>query len=188
MSISGENKLNYTHNKLVETSDRMSEITNHIEKANSLLDITTCQKLIKIDDIFDRLESIGQSVDNVKNEVINRATLRVDENSLVNISGDILWQIYNKMAEPYNDNIGIVVERTMEYIVVLCNEDAIFETENFEKYLREVVAADLFYIGYAVGVMHTFAAMGMLKRDNVKFFEKIMMLSEEKWNKIKKFL
>lgn len=84
MSISGENKLNYTHDKLVETSDRMSDITADIEKANSKLDNTINQKFMKIDDIFDRLERIGQSVDNVEKEVLN--SLRVNENRTVSVS------------------------------------------------------------------------------------------------------
>lgn len=187
MSISGENKLNYTHDKLVETSDRMSDITDSIEKANNLLDGTINQKLLRIDDMFDRLERIGQSVDNVEKEVLKR-TFREYIDNTVNISNDILWQIYNEMSKPYNDNIGIVVERAMEYLIVLCGEDAEFITENFEKYLRKVVDADLFYIGYAVGVLHAFAAMGIFKQENFEFFKERMMLSEEKWNKIKKFL
>lgn len=188
MSISGENKLNYTHDKLVETSDRMSEITGHIEKANSMLDGTINQKLTKIDDIFDKLESIGQSVDIVQKEVINRTTLRVEDNNIVNISSDILWQIYNSITGKYTI-YDIAAKAVMEYVIVCFDEGSRLLVDNMDMYVKSVIgSSDRYHIGYTFGVIMMFLNMGIIRKENIIYFKERMMLSEEKWNEIKKLL
>lgn len=186
MSISGENKLNYTHDKLVETSERMSGITDNIEQANSLLK-DTINQTTKIDDICDRLERIGQSVDKVEQAMLKR-TFQDSESSTVNISNDILWQIYNKMIGKQDDIVEKIIVETIEYAVVCRSENAMLTVDNLEKYLNSVSGADTFATGFAAGTLHAFVAMGILKENNIKFFKEKIALSDAKWNEIKMFL
>ena len=191
MSISGENKLNYTHDKLVETSDRMSDITADIEKANSKLDNTINQKFMKIDDIFDRLERIGQSVDNVEKEVLN--SLRVNENSTVSVSSDILWQAYDNMVKAQGTTFERAIKAAIEYTIVCLAENAGFEVENMVKYVKSVIGTsdigslDEYYEGYALGVVRVFVNIGITKIETIKYFKQKMDLPQEKRDEIRKF-
>lgn len=189
MSISGENKLNYTHDKLLETSEKMSDITADIEKANSLLNTTINQKLFKIDDIFNRLEQIGQSVDNVEKEVLNRA-LRVNEDSSVNISNDILWKVYNEIIAEQDGIVGKMVEKIMEYFIVACSENEEIDNDNLMKYVDFTVgdSVDLIPFGMAIGIFYVFITLGVTKGATVKYFKEKMALSEKRWNEIRKCL
>lgn len=185
MSISGENKLNYTHDKLVETSDRMSYITDNIEKANRSLDDTIKQKLVRIDDIFDRLEQIGQSVDNVEKEVFNRTTLRVNENSTVRVSSDILWQTYNGIIGEHADPFEKAIKAAMEYIIVYLADGNEFTVDHMLKYVESVIGTSgKFFEGYIVGVVSVFAVMGIEERENFKYFEERMKLPQAERDEI----
>lgn len=189
MSISGENKLNYTHDKLVETSDRMSEITGHIEKANSMLDSTINQKLVRIDDIFDRLEQIGQSVDNVEKEMFSRTTLRVNEHSAVSVSSDILWQVYKNITVRNSNSYCEAIESAIEYMVVNFVDDEDHIIDNMLKYVESVTGfSGKALEGYVVGVLRVFITMGIAEKKNIEYFEKRMELSQEKIDKIRRFL
>lgn len=186
MSISGENKLNYTHDKLVETSDKMSEITANIERANSEIN----QKILKIDDIFDRLERIGQSVDNVEKEVVNR-TLNIQENSTVDISDDTIWNVYNHMINVTDEDNMIVkiTKETMAYFLIYRSKDCTFDADKLDMYLKSVISdTETFSTGLAVGLICVFTAMGLARAKTLKYFEEKIALSEEKRNEIEKFL
>lgn len=188
MSISGENKLNYTQSTLLETSERLSNISVDIEKANSKLDNTINQKFMKIDDIFDRLEHIGQSVDNVEKEMLNR-NLRANEDSAVKISNDILWQLYNDMIEESPDDIKKIIQGIVEYCVVCNSENASFRVDNIEKYLQSVLGFfSSFFDGYVVGIIKIFMNIGITSAANAKYFKEKMNISQAKWNEIKEFI
>lgn len=187
MSISGENKLSYTHNKLVETSDRMSDITANIEEANRLLD-NTINQFIKIDDISDRLKQIGQSVDYMQNEMFNR-TIHFNKNSSVNISSENIWNVYDNMLTGISDRAKKAIQGLMEYIVICASEQADLNSENVEKYLKLVTyQINESGIGILWGVIYVFVSMGITNIDTIKYFEEKMAISEEKKNEIKKFL
>lgn len=189
MSISGENKLNYTHDRLVETSDRMSEITGHIEKANSMLDSTINQKLVRIDDIFDRLEEIGQSVNNVEKEMLNKTTLDMNKESTATISSNILWEIYDNMVKEQSNLFDQMTKAVIEYIIVCREEGARLQISSLEKYLKTVTgASNLYYEGFGWGVVRVFIFNGIMKEENIKYFEEKMKLSQVERDEIKKFL
>lgn len=189
MSISGENKLNYTHDRLVETSDRMSEITGHIEKANSMLDSTINQKLVRIDDIFDRLEQIGQSVGNVEKKMFNKS-LSINKNSIVDISDDILWQIYISTLEELDDNTKILVEAIVEYVIVCYSTThAAVGTDKISEYiLSKVKDEDSNDLDMAYGIVWVFISIGIMEGETLMYFEEKIKISEEKQAEIKKFL
>ena len=187
MSISGENKLNYTHDKLVETSDRMSGITANLELANNLLN-DTINHITKIDYISERLEHIGQSVDNVEKEVFNRTTLRVNENSTVSVSSDIIWQVYQNLIEESTDAFREIIKAAIEYVVVYFVDENDYTIDDMLKYVESVVGfSNKIYEGYVVGVLGVFAIMGIDEKNNYKYFEERMELSQEVRDKIRKF-
>lgn len=189
MSISGENKLSYTHNKLVETSDRMSGITDNIEIANSLLDNTINPKLTKIDDIFDRLERIGQSVDNVEKEVLSRTTLSVNENSTVTISSNVLWQVYNDMLRDQSTTFDKIVKAAIEYVIVCSAEGADLSLDSIGKRLKLVMgASNPYFEGYAWGIAKVFIYIGITNRESLKYFEERLDLSQAERDEIRRIL
>ena len=189
MSISGENKLNYTHNKLIETSDRMSGITANIEHANSLLDGTIDQKLLKLDEISDRLEQIGQSVNNVEKEMLNKTTLDMNKESTATISSNILWEIYDNMVKEQCSPFDQMAKAVIEYIIVCCEAGARLKISSMEKYLKTVTgASNLYYEGFVWGVVRVFIYNGIMKEENIKYFEEKMKLSQAEKDEIKKFL
>lgn len=187
MSISGENKLKYTQNTLMETSDRLTNITANIEKANSLLDGTIDQKLLKLDEISDRLVKIGQSVDNVEKEVLNRS-FDIKKDSKVVIANEVLWEIYNNLIdEP--DGISEATTKLMEYIVVSRSEKTELDFGRLRRYLRSVRGfQDPYNLGVVWGFLGVFIEIGMTESETAKYFERKMVISEEKRNEIKKFL
>lgn len=190
MSISGEDKLNYTHNKLLETSDRMSDITANIEKANNSLNSTINEKFLKMDDIFDRLERIGQSVDNMEKEVLNK-TLYINEGSSVKISNDTIWNVYYNMVSKVKED-SIIMDATKEeiaYVVICCSERGKLDYDNMEKYVKSVIAdVDAFSLGSAFGVVCVFISLGITKIETAQYFKEKMGITEAKKDVITKFL
>ena len=185
MSISGENKLNHAQNTLLETSDRLSNITANIEQANSLLDGSIGQKLSKLDEISDRLERIGQSVDNVEKEMFSK-TFNIQEDSTVNISNDVLWKLYDDLTNNYS--IGQETEKLMEYVVTVHSKNRTFDFDNFSEYLESVLDGNAFSIALTYGILGVFIAVGITNEETTKYFEKRMVISEEKRKEIEKFL
>lgn len=187
MSISGESKLNHTHDKLVETSDRMSGIADNIEQANNLLN-DTINQITKIDYISELLEQIGQSVDIVEKEVLNKS-FSLNENSDVGISKDILWEIYTEMIDGDNDIGTIITRGVMEYLIVSHLENTDIEWTALRKYLAsEMGECSTFAIGLAWGILGVFIFMGVTDDEAVLYFKEKMALSDAKLNKIKEFL
>lgn len=188
MSISGENKLNYTQNTLMETSDRLFNISNNIEQANSLFDGAIDQKLSKLDEISDRLEKIGQSVDKVEKEVFGRE-FRANENSTFYLSKEKLWKIYERMIGGQNNIVNKIVKITIEYIIVCLAENATFEPDNMDKYLESVIKdSDVYFEGFAMGILGVFTYSGIKRAETVEYFQEKMALSQEQRDEIKKFL
>lgn len=186
MSISGENKLTYTHDKLVESSDKLSAITVNIESANSEIS----QKILKIDDIFDRLERIGQSVDNVEKEVLNR-TFYVNEESNVNISSDAIWSLYNDIINRLDEDntAAVAIKEAMMYVVTCRLENHQFITTDIDKYLNSVINDwDSFSSGITIGIIGVFFRMGIVKYETAKYFDEKIKISKEKRKEIKNFL
>lgn len=184
MSISGENKLNYTHDKLVETSDRMSGITANIEQANNLLN-DTVSRIAKIDDISDRLERIGKSVFNVEKEILG-IDLRANEKSNVNITKDTLWQVYVIMSSCSNEVIRTTTMKLIEYFIVYYSSKLKkINIQNMVDYLSD---GDLFDLGLCFGILCVYRYIGIIKPETIKYFEQNIDLSQEKRDKIGEFL
>lgn len=188
MSISGENKLNYTQNTLMETSDRLSYITDNIEQANSMFDRAISQKLLKLDEISDRLVKIGQSVDNVEKEILNR-TFDVEKDSDVDISKEVLWKIYNNMCKIEVDIVQNAVKLLMEYIVVSCSEKSELDYDGLYNYLSSIIGLENSIVfGLVLGILKVFIELGMASAKTAKYFEEKMVISEEQRNEIRKYL
>lgn len=191
MSISGEHKLTYTHNKLLDTSDRLAEITINIEEANSLLSATIDKKFFKIDDIFDRLEQIRHSVDNVEKGMLNQALLDIPKNSTVDISDDTIWNVYSDMISRSDENNEIIkiAKEVIPYAVTCWSKECPFTYGSFERYLKSVINNLTVFSGeLAIGIICVFVSMGITKPETLNYFEKRLKLSEEKRNKIEEFL
>lgn len=188
MSISGEYKLTYTHNKLLETSDRMSDITAHIESANKLLEDTIKEKFIKIDDIFVKSEQIYRSVGNMEKEVLNKSLSIKDDNN-VNISKEVLWKVYSELIGIEEDYIEKYTKCIMEYSIVCFAEKAKYNVDNIEKYIK-VKEGNMnpYLLGMACGLCIALIKMGVSKSETREYFKEKMALTEEKWNEIRKFL
>lgn len=189
MSISGENRLNYTQNTLMDTSDRLSNITDNIEHANDLLDGAIDQKLSKLDEISDRLERIGQSVNNVEKEIFSKS-FHIENDSEVTIQKDTLWEIYNSMIEEQGI-AGKIVKLTMEYLVVSLVENHDFEPDNLGKYLMSelnVQNAKSFTVGLSLGIIKVFSSIGFMDYDTINYFQENMALPQAEIDEIKKFL
>ena len=189
MSISGENKLNYTQNALLETSDRLSSVTTDIEKANCLLDNTINQKLIKIDDIFDRLEQIGQSVNNVEKEVFGKS-LYINKSGTVNLTNDILWDIYVDVLDKCSsDSVVEAVKWAVEYIVVCQSVTSSVDTGKMIHYMNVKAGYEgLLDKSLVVGIVFVFMVIGIMNEETLRYFEKEMNISEERRNEIIKIL
>lgn len=194
MSIAGENKLNYTQNTLLETSDRLSSITDNIEHANGLLDDTIYQKLSKLDEISDRLERIGQSVNNVEKEVFSQS-LHIENDSEVNIQKEVVWQVYKSMIGDQDDIDEKILKLTIEYLVVSVVEDSDFKPENLEKYLTSMLGfsnassyAGKYATVLSLGMLKVFISIGITNDETIKYFQGEMALSQAEINEIEKNL
>lgn len=188
MSISGENKLNYTQNTLMETSNRLSYITDNIEQANSMFDSTISQKLLKLDEISDRLVKIGQSVSNVEKEILNR-TLNIEKDSDVDISKEVLWKIYNNISNDEDDILQNDIKVLIEYIVVSYSEKSELDYGGLYKYLSSISGLEnSIDFGLVLGILRVFVELGMASAETAKYFEEKMVISEEKRNEIRKYL
>ena len=191
MSISGENKLNYTQNTLMDTSDRLSSITDNIEHANGLLDNAIGKKLSKLDEISDRLERIGQSVNNVEKEIFSKS-LHIENDSKVIIQKEDLWQVYCSMIGGQDQAVGKIIKLTIEYLVVSLIEKFDFDPENMNKYLismLNILPNSISYVeGYSLGIIRVFTGIGIVKSETIGYFQEKMGLSQTEINEIKKFL
>lgn len=190
MSISGENKLNYTQNTLLETSDRLSSITDNIEHANGLLDETIYQKLSKLDEISDRLERMGQSVNNVEKGVFSNS-LHIENGSEVIIQKEGLWKVYQSMIGEQDAIVEKIIKLTMEYIVVSLAETSKFDLDKLEEYLismRNTSYTSSYIAGFSTGIIGAFIKIGFTENETVEYFQEKMSLSQAERDKIKKFL
>lgn len=189
MSISGENKLNYTQNTLMETSNRLSYITDNIEKNNSIFDDTISQKLLKLDEISDRLVKIGQSVDNVEKEVFNKS-FNINKSNTVDFSNDILWNIYTDTLIDLDDSVVKMVRSIVEYYIVCQSVTSSgIDPDKMAKYFNSKMENEhLGKKGIACGIVYVFIEIGIMKADTLIYFEKKMNIPEESRNEIIKFL
>ncbi len=175
MSISGENKNSYIQNRILETTDEMSDVVEQIQELENNVSVVLNEKLNKLSDIKDELTGVKENVNSAKDKLDELLKVKaydavskdkdiVSENQ--RLSDELVVEIYKNLNFP---KAGIkLVSQVLEYIlVVFLGEEGKQQVSSEEAYMymKEYIYSNLDIASFNMlwGIVRMFSCLGVNK-------------------------